>query len=198
MAVLFPGKFLYLAHTRVGSRATVAMLKAAGGEEVDTGLSGGGRGHHAHFWNVVRHSDYRGEMVVCTVRNHFEALVTWWMSFNRKGNNCNQYSFGEFLTELVARDECFMTQMKNGQTWWFHRHARWSDHILRHETLQHDLNILMQFHGLPPRDLPRNVNVTPDRPPTRSFYTPFLRAKVEQMFRDEMKHYGYSWENINA
>ena len=194
MAVFFPGKFLYLAHTRVASRATSALLQNMGGIYVDTGQSGGGRGHHAHFYDAVKHCDYSGETVVCTVRNHFDALVTWWLSFNRKNNNSNSYSFYQFLCNLVERDTTFMTLFDNGQIKWFYRHLRWSNYILRYETLQEDLDTLFEIYNLPKSILPR-INVSEGRKPTGWYYTQDSRNKVRQLFHDEMQELQYSWSN---
>jgi len=194
MAVLLPNRFLYLAHTRVGSRATAALLESLGGESVDTGRSGGGTGHHAHFYNVVRHCDYQGEEVVCTVRNHFEALVTWWLSFNRKGHAEDGWTFERFVHELVANDRQFMTLREEG-LYWFHRHMRWSDRVLRYERLHADINKLLFEYGLPTPSMPY-VNVTPNRKATRSYFTPELRRKVEELFGSEMDLLEYGWSNI--
>jgi len=88
MAVIVPGKLLFLAHPRTGSNAIRnALLTQPGAELI--------YGHHARFNTSQVQDVYRGERVISVVRNPYTCLVTWWIRQCR--DRGHKTSLGEFI-----------------------------------------------------------------------------------------------------
>jgi hypothetical protein len=183
MAVLVKGKFLYLSHHAVASWATTEALRTIGGEYVDVGIDHEriGNSHHAPFESVVRHCDYRGEPVVCTVRHHYEAWITEW---------CRDGRTMEFQPWLEGRISETVVAFPRWQTdprrfFW---HVQHSHVILRYEQLERDWRELLAGVGLEFLELPP-VNVSRDRP--RRIHTPATLRLINRVYGQEMRELGY-------
>lgn len=88
MAVIVPGKLLFLAHPRTASNAIRnALLNYSGAELI--------YGHHARFTTAQVQDVYRGERVVSVVRNPYTCLVTWWIRQAR--DRGHKTSLAEFI-----------------------------------------------------------------------------------------------------
>ncbi len=185
MAVYIPNKLVYLAHTRVASNATVNALGQIGAIYIDTGEWGGGTGHHAVFPEIIKHFPFDDELRVSTVRNHYDALVTWWIRYTQKGKG--NPDFLEFLKDKVA-DSPFVKDNRL-----YNRHLPYTDHVLRYENLQADLDALLLSLALPKVEL-QAINVTLGKQNYATYYTPAIKDFVDDIFGDEIQELGYCFE----
>ncbi len=187
MAVFIKGKLLYLAHTRVASWATTKALCQIGGKYVQTGQSGGGRGHHALFPEVIKYIEYEDEPVVCTVRNHYDALVSWWLKYTREGRG--QPDFLLFLKSHLDNSP-FIQENRL-----FSRHLCYADHVLRYESLETDLNTLLERVALPRVKL-EHINTTAGKLHYSTYYTTEIKAFVADFFAEELAALGYQFVEV--
>ena len=158
--------------------------------------------------------DRRRLLVFTTVRNPFDSLVSLYIKkssqYQRLLNDpdswvykvpgyaedmeyCRTHSFDEWIMKT-----CW-------PPWWdrwlgrrrrsmLDRYANGVDLVMRFESLQQDLDRVMERLGLPDRvEVPR-VNPTVSRPTDyRSFYSPAARRAVEYTFAVDIRKYGYSF-----
>jgi hypothetical protein len=147
MAVILPGKFLYLCNPRTASSATSRTLKEIPGA-VKTAH------HHVALEHV---EDYDGEQVVAAVRNPYDALVSWHLRLPH-------LSFVEFLR---GYDHFPLLGGDPPDLFW---HCTGDTHVLRYETLQTDLDAFLTGLELPTVQLFRR-NVTKNKTrPWREYY----------------------------
>lgn len=125
MAIVIPGKAVFLEHPRTGSTSIRAALRKSGGQPF---------GRHSFI------KAKRGEKTVATVRNPFDVLVSWWLI-------TGQTSFEEFLLE---DHEGFMT--KGGRLFYYYKHV---DIWMRFENLNIDFVSVCRRLGIRPTVLPR-------------------------------------------
>jgi hypothetical protein len=175
MAVYFPDKFVYLANARTASKATRNALFTIGGSAVLRA------GHHVH--RVALPSELQKLQAVTTVRNPYDALVTWYIK--RRDASDNQ-SFARFLAEPAERTH--NTAWAYPDSVFVHHDA---DVFLRYETLQDDLSFFLELHGLPPVQLPKD-NITNDKRHYRSYYTSQETIdRATELCQRDLDLYGY-------
>ena len=121
-------RLLFIAEAHTAGRSTAAALQRAGGEASAK--------HHDRLRDVLSQglvsSDELEELlVVSTVRNHFDALVTWWIHRGRGR------AFSDFLRLLVT----LPGQLRGDRLYW--RCFDDSDLVLRYEHLERQLGQLM-------------------------------------------------------
>lgn len=139
-----------------------------------------------HNWLTEHPGD--GWSVATTVRNHWDALVSWWSYtyINRGEQEIEPFIHG--LLDDATHQDWF----------WPDPHRMWgaytahADAVLRHETLEADLSRWLG-HSV---DLSRE-NVSPQRDGRHysEFYTPDLRAFVGDWYREEIAELGYSFDS---
>ena len=171
MAVLLPGKFLYLGTPRCGSSAVHDALKNV--PEVKL--------FHQHITvpEIKRvHSGLGPELRMATVRNPYDLVVTWWLRARRNDRVTLLEFVRDFQHRLFERD---------GRLFYL---CTDDVEILRYETLQEDLDRNLAKAGVRPVVLDR-VNVTEGKRDWRSYYGPEEIAAVEERFGHEMDRYGY-------
>lgn len=170
MAVLVPGKFVYLATPHTGSMSTTtALLEQVPGAQT--------LGEHHSTRAELGLEDLEG---VTTVRNPFDMIATWWLRTDAKWN---YESFSDFL-----RDYDHPTYVRDGRIFY---HCEPGVHVLRFERLQEDLDEYLARHGLGPLPLPR-INRTVDRDPWPDYYDPECLEIVWERFGKEALEHGYS------
>jgi len=167
MAVIFPRKLIVLEHPRTGSSAVRAALKSIGGKT---------RGRHT----LVKPS--RGEMVVATVRNPYDVVVSWWL--NTKGK-WHELSFEDFVSDYIGNT----LFTRGGKLFYFAEHV---NTMLRYETLADDLARVLKLVKLPPVRL-KFTNITAGKHPYQSYYTPAIQEIVTQRWGDEIERFGYEF-----
>lgn len=207
MAILVPGKFIYLAHPHTGSSAMTIAVAAAIPEAYDL------RPHHMtldevregkytsikqrrsdvwdnrehrrkRFKRVVNPEDVTSlitgdEVVFSVVRNPYDYLTT---CFVRQAKGQNFEAFVESFNRTPFIQE--------GLLWY---HAKDSHHVLKWENMQEELDTLMDQLGCPRVDMGRQYNTTPDKKPWREYYSPKALVTVHRRFGEEIRHW-YSLE----
>ena len=172
MAVLLPGKFLYLATPRTGSSATAEALKTIGGRSVY------GRQH----MGLAEVKAYEGEHVFTAIRNPYDVLASWYVRIHRTDGF--RTSFVEFLRSHEHED---FTQ-GDPPTLFYHCHE--GVEVLRWEALARGINDLLATLGLPSVVLPRD-NVTPKKRPWPEYYDEATIEAVHDRFGHDLDGWGY-------
>jgi len=204
VAVLLPGKFIFLAHPHTGSSSMVLALQDAFPEALDV------RPHHmsladvrgdtgtAHMeqisrargriWDhrpgkrpgpevtpkIVRELVTGDEHVFSVLRNPYDFLATCYV---RRGRGT---SFVDFVRSYDERP-----YVEAGRLYY---HEPDSDTLLRYELLQAGLDLLMEKLGLPRIELGRH-NETPNKDPWDTYYTPETYRVVNSRFGDEFSKF---------
>lgn len=179
-------RLVYLAGPKTASRATGRALVKAGFER---------RRHHAG-----PRDDYGGDPipfeeceVATTVRDHFDALLSWWYSqtFRPGGRKPGEEIDVAYLDRVLATPYF----PRRGEWWGLHRYD--ADVLLRYENLDTELGTWLLRHGIRPVDLDR-TNVSKDRSAPedriRSGWRELpgpVRTEVLTRFYDEIRELGY-------
>jgi hypothetical protein len=171
MAVLVPGKFLYLATPHTGSRS-VAQTLLDGFEGTMQVAS-----HHATLEEVPL--DSRARNLVTSVRDPYDLVASWWRRTYAAGK---WTSFCEFVREWD--DPTYVRENRIFYHW------RPGVQVLRFEALQEDFDALLIRHKMPTVklvSLNRSGDVLLDDYPydAKSF------ALVTERFRAEIVEFGY-------
>ena len=179
---IFPEKRLcFLANPKTASLATAFTLetlgfKTCGGQHCTPDQAGWGQIDNT--WTVF-----------CTVRNHFDVMVSWYFhNIRTPVSECFGLSFEQFLYMWTTNSEWF----RNNQMYW--ERNPWCNRILRYEMLQSDFNELLVSCKLPLIQLQRH-NVSKNRKGRdfHGFYTEKSIKFMEDKFGAEMEslNYGY-------
>jgi hypothetical protein len=166
-------KLLYLAHPRTASVSTGRWLQER------AGFANWGR-HHGTVNDCIVPVD-PDTVIVTTVRNPFDCLVSWALHQGAKLTP-------EWLEEWEANEA--NGYVRPGRLWWLHGDDA-SVH-LRFESITSDLAQLLGMEV----DLYYD-NPTKGRTPNgwRSFYDDRTRAWVEKHHAEELARYGYGWNS---
>ena len=136
------------------------------------------RQHHATLSDVQKYLT-GNELIVTTVRNHWDTVVSWWFLNNR------YLPLYRFVDEYGH--DCYA---RGNKLWWLHDKV---DFIMRYETLQDDLNIVLLSLGLPALELTvENVTAGKDRLHYMKYYDAKSFWRVYDRFKEEIDFYGYS------
>lgn len=185
MAVLLPGKFIYLALPHTATRATARVLW-----EIDGAKTWGHKeiknNHHVTKKELLEASPdaFMGnEIAVSTVRHPCDLLVTWWLRYLRyNGGGPGLLEFIQFSEKEITR---FMPYLRDGKMYWID-----SDEYMRYESLQTDLNNLLTRFGFPSVVL-RKINVTKEKKAWQSYYDDEMPDVVHQRFGKEAERFNY-------
>lgn len=187
MAVVLPGKFLYLANYHVASIATAKALY----EQVEGVYRVGP--HHAPVeglakvrqkGTVLPHERLNvcdvvlgSEVTFATVRHPYDWIVSCWL------RNGPEMTLSEYICDLS--DTSRGGYMRGGQVFW-HR----PKHLLRWEHLEGDLGEFLIRLGVPEVRLPL-VNHTPGKGPWREHYDSSSRHAAEDVLGPVAHALGY-------
>jgi hypothetical protein len=217
MAVLFPGKFIYLATPHTATISTTEALSKIPGSiptmvgpnnPVKKRLRGVVIKDKAYFDRNTHHATkeeltkrygeyFKGnEQSVTVVRNPYDLVVTWWL---RQKGGINRTLFKRFRDKAhqFQKEPSFLEYLEviDGKTSGgpYIRNGKmfWMEatEYLRYENLNEELNIYLKKFGINPIDLPRR-NVT-DKRPWRSYHTPETFRVINEKFGDEFTKFGY-------
>jgi len=171
-------KLCFLAHPRTASRAVRDALYTLGFRDAGSHHDGPEQGY-----------DLSPYTVFCTVRNHWDALVSWWYNV-RMFRKEKKPSLGWLAIHLSKNRYYF----RAGTLWWF------LDLVpgivpLRYESLEADLNALLKIHGLPAVNIPV-VGVSEERGHRhyREYYDEHTREFVRWCFLREIDRLGYDFD----
>ena len=166
MSVLIPGKLLYLATPRTASVATCEALAT-----LPNAIKP--RNHHAELDDFP---EYGGELIITTVRNHWDTVATWWLLNLRRislYNFIDQYNHSHY-----ARDN---------KLFWLHEKV--VQRVLKYENLEIDLaDVLGQEIKLP------RLNITEGKKHWINHYSREAYEKVWAHFHEEITYYGYEYK----
>jgi hypothetical protein len=203
VAVLLPGKFIFLAHPHTGSSATMLALCDAFPEALDL------RPHHMTL------ADVRGAPGAVRMEQISRARNRLWdhRPHKRKRNPADPID-PDVVRQFITGDEhvwgvvrnpydflvtCYVRRGKGKSFESFVRsynedpyirdgkmyyHEADCDTLLRHERLQRGLNVMMKTLGLPDVPLERH-NETKNKQPWESYYTPEAYRIVNERFGQE-------------
>lgn len=169
-------RMIYLAHPRTGSQATREILFARGFVQHND--------HHSRLPPRFQTGEYN---VATAIRNHFDAIVSWWATTNR------EYVLGpEYIDQLMEIQAPAYFPHPN-RLWALH--VPFASTILRFETLFEDLRIWFEEGGLEPPDEFPVVNMTKQKhgAPYTAFVPRPLVPVVRERFAEEMEEYGYDY-----
>jgi hypothetical protein len=152
--------------------------------------------------------------VFATVRNPFDSLVSLYIKKSAQYQRllkdpsswvfkvpgyaedmeyCRTHSFEEWILK-TCWPRWWERSVRAGRRSMLSRYADGVDFVMRFETLQRDLDSVMERVGVAEAiEVPR-MNPTKERPSDyRSYYSPRARRAVEYTFRDDLQKYGYSF-----
>jgi len=172
MALLLPGKLLYLATPRTASTSTALALQKLGARTVRGG-------HHVGVEAVAELED---ELVFTTIRNPYDALVSWYVRMDRTRGF--PVSMAHFLRKYEHED------FARGDPPSLFYHCRPGVEVLRWETLQEEFDALLMQLELPTVRLPRD-NVTPKKGPWRDYYDAEALEAVHARFGHDLDSWDY-------
>lgn len=162
---------LWLATPRTASTATRDALLEAGGTRIVP--------HHISLKDIAQHN---GEPVVTTIRNPYDALVSWWLADT--SNHNRRRPFHEFIASFEHKKGNFE---RSGLLLY---HAPTADIIVRYENLEPELVGAFERCGLGKIPLERK-HVTPNKKTWRSYYYPAAIEAANRRFGAEVERYGY-------
>jgi hypothetical protein len=168
----------FIAHPRTASRAVSKALLLAGAEQV--------AGHHR-----IDVSRMTGS-VVCVKRNMFDVLVSWWHNQNHQPGTNKRLKDRIQPFESYVHEKAYDTNHR-----WFtgpvyHYGLAYANIVIAYESLQWELHNIFWAMGLP--DLER-IGVS-KRTDYHDYYSPELRAVVEDRWAEDLKLTGYSYETL--
>lgn len=200
MAILHPGRFLFLCTPHTASVSTTrALADIEGAWELDYKHIGVPEIRAGDFRKILMRNNgksevifkqapgvatesyhlrpdvYTGEEIVfSTVRNPYDLIATWWA--------LDQYGYPS-LAEFVdgVNEERF-----NNLDYLVKQGSR----FIRYERLNEDLDALLNEVGLEPVTVPR-LNQTPSKKPWREYYNADSFAAVNRRFSAYFDLYGY-------
>ena len=200
MAVLLPGKFVYLATPHTATIATtMALLQLEDAipsdiHEIKKFHEGpwlAKASHHATLEELKEKTPQHftgNEISVTTVRNPFDLIVTWWLRQRKQlGEKAGREpTFCEYL-EMADEGTSGGPYIRDGRIFWLR-----TDKVFRYERLTRDLDRFLKKFRLPPVELPR-TNVTSDKAPWISYYDSRAREIAVRKFGEEAKEYAYQF-----
>ena len=165
----------FLAMPRTGSKACRDALRAQGA------VAHGG--HHSIdvFPTVVQDDD----LVMSTVRNHFDWFVSFWYL-----NGCPD-KFDNYVTHVCDQSEWIRRNRDCSRCELYWKYAPLCNVIIRYENLENDINEAMREYGFPTLTLKQTGEKKPR--PYQTYYKPATIQKVIRLFNDELVKYGYEF-----
>ncbi len=121
-------------------------------------------------------------IVFTTVRNHYDALVSW-VCKRYKNRTQTPWDLEAFKTALRAN-----VWVEGHSLWGRHMHS--ADVVMRYESLELNLESVLGFRLVIP---PINVSEQRKGRPYREFYTDETREYVAERFGGEMRRFGYGF-----
>lgn len=178
-------KVMYLAHPRTASVATEVALKDVGFEWAPQANRHAGVEDNA--WWRDQSDEYKEDWeILTTVRNPYDALVTWWhnrdLGFYRLTTS--------WVHEILKHDPKYM---KDGRL--FALHGYDATHILRYETLEKDLQKASEIFGFSSPTLQvHNKTEKRNGRPYQKYYDEKTRQYVRWALHEDFEDFGYEWE----
>lgn len=167
----------FLAMPRTASKSCRDALRQLGAETVG--------GHHdiTQFDEVVK----PGDLVISTVRNHWDWLASFW-----ELNSCPG-KFDRYVPKLCRESEWIRRNPDRTRCELFWKYAPRSTVILRFERVEREFRQALIDHGFP--DIGKLPASTEKKArPYQSYYGRSTQQLVENKFGEEIAKYGYTFE----
>jgi hypothetical protein len=194
VAVVLPGKFIYLATLHTASSSITDALKTLPGAFQPKDPRAG-VGRHASL-DQVQHlcgSKLTGtEFVFAAVRHPYDIIVSWYLRNRTHFQIPKGATLLEFLRVWVDLDaEPFMRQ---------HRiffAAEGAKHVMRYERgIQTELNNVLRKIPLVPEVTLVHENATADKEHWSTYYDEETYAFVNETFASDISRYGYCFHQV--
>lgn len=194
MAVVLPGKFIYLATMHTASMATAAALKSIPGAFQPKDPMQG-FGHHASLAEVRQMCGPTltgTETVFTCIRNPYDIIVSWYLRNRTHFAVLSRFqnpSFAEFLEVWITKDDLPFT--KDRRMFYVAPDAQV---VLRYErgVEQEVHSMLRKMPGVPTVRITRE-NATPGKANWSTYYDEETYALVNEHYRDDIAGFGYSF-----
>lgn len=171
---------IFLAQPRTASRSCAYVLKALTG--VDKSELAGG--HHALDEEQVKWRKAQGWRVVTAVRNHYDAIVSWYHHNHSMRVHGEAPPFRDYLFKFPTNKR--NKHITEHALYW--RYQPVATHIIRYENLWDDFEAAIGVH-IPVDERP-HAGQTHHRP-YAEYYDDELREFVKSWYGEEMEKYGY-------
>lgn len=193
MAVLIPGRLLFLRTQHTASTAVMrALMEVPGAVSVSPGhvtwgeICSGGQGVYVETGGPNRGPDPRKvmdgkELRVTTQRNPYDLIASWYERTKYRHQGC---SMVEFVSDLDVRAPQYL---KDGKILWHNDDAQV---VMRYEYLRDDFENLLVALDLPWNEI-AVVNSTPGKKKWESYFDQESLAVVNDRFGDEIVDAGY-------
>lgn len=171
-------KLCFLAHPRTGSRSTRDALKTVGFESVGGHHDGPEQGYDLSSYNVF-----------CCVRNHWDAMVSWW--YNNRMNHKELKPSLQWLAIHISHNRYYF---RPGSMWFFLNQVPGIIHF-HFENMEEELNAILKIHGLPEVEIPL-VGLSRERRRNhyREYYDTHTAEVVRWCFGPEIIKLGYDFD----
>jgi len=166
----------FIAHPKTASIATKRTLESLGATELG--------GHHEQLPEWCRPILESGGIIMSTVRNPFDLMVSWYFHYQRKlGGQVR--SFKDWITLFFQNPNDYV---RLGSF----RGLQWTNRILRFENLQADFDAVLAEIGVEPTVIEQwNVSHLREGRPYREFYDDETRELVASQFWQELADLDY-------
>jgi hypothetical protein len=173
----------YIAHPKTASSATQRVLRAMGAKIYGN--------HHSVDGQWCRPILESGGVIISTIRNPFDLLVSWYFHYAQRRPNQVMEPFSKWLPWLVANPNDYI---KRGLFFGL----PWTTHVVRYENLQEDFNAALIAADLPPTTLESfNVSHKREGRPYQEMYDSDLIHLVWANFRNDIIDNGYTFEETS-
>lgn len=178
-------RLIYLAHPRTASVATAAALAHLGFVKLEPPSD-----HHSRLWDEgspVSRDNRSTWRVLTTVRNHWDAVVSW--TFRRFKTR----KAGDILWDVKLLETALDNRWISGERlWWLHSDD--ADTVLRYEALEEQLRQVLAEYDLRLPSIPW-LNGSRNRPDReyRQFYNPQTQDYVARRFAGEIERFAYAF-----
>jgi hypothetical protein len=139
-------------------------------------------GHHDIKMSVVQ----EGDLVMSSVRNHFDWFVSFWCL-----NGCPG-KFHRYVPKLCRESEWIHRNPDGTRCQLFWRYAPLSNVILRYERIEQDFTQALMSNGFPNVQLPPSTEAKPKH--YRAYYHPATVRLIEDKFGEELTRYEYTFD----
>lgn len=178
MYVIPDYKVCYLATPRTGSKAVAKALV----EQRGAILLG------SHHTVPTEHPEFEIDStwtVLSTVRNHWDAMISWWFKIERRGS---MTPLDDFLPRFCRNNTNFV---RDRRLYW--KEQPFTTHILRYEWLSADLDMALVGAGMAPVRLETIVDSKRESRPYQIFYKRATSEWVGDYFSAEIDEFGYKF-----
>jgi len=198
MAVLLPGKFIFLCTPHTGSMAVAYALKKIPGA-INVQDKAWGVGHHATLAQVKEAAADKmsgNERVFAFVRNPYDVIVTWYL--RERGRSREKYLV-RMLGHRPSLAEFIQAWVESQPDVYFHEgrifyHAEDAGHVLRYERgLEREVNWMLRKLGDVPSVKIPVQNETPAKDHWSTYFDADAYRVTNAAFQHEFVKYGYQF-----